>query len=138
MLKGKISITRPSYGDHRQKIAIGVTDSGSHIQFLELQIDLDDFTKAVTGQGMIPIEFEVRGLENVGRNYESEYFDFPLPKGTRYADKKAAIKELRKVTPEGWKSSEHFSSQDSFYSKDGVEWAHTYIFRWVDAPEDSK
>lgn len=71
-MKGKITISRPNYSDCREVINITVQCVSSGIQFLDLEMTLKDFAKAITGQGYIPVEMEVRGLEFVGLTSERE------------------------------------------------------------------
>lgn len=71
-MKGKITISRPTFSDEKEAICISLTDSSSGVEFVELEMTLSDFTKAITGQGFIPIDFDVRGLEFVGLTKETE------------------------------------------------------------------
>lgn len=48
-MKGKLTISRPSYGDNREKINIVVRDQASRLKFLSIEIDYADFTKCITG-----------------------------------------------------------------------------------------
>lgn len=134
-LEGKINIIRPMNSDN-DGIRIELIDENSHIHFLELKMTLADFTKAVTGQGYIPMEFTVRGLENVGLVKEQLPLTFPLPPDTNFSSEKEVAKELaHKHCYEGYQPSLYFGSQTSFSTKNGVRVARTTQFRYVE-PKD--
>lgn len=66
-MKGKITISRPSYGDGRDVINIQVRDDVSRIKFLDVEIDCADFARALTGLSETDCELSVRGLKSVGK-----------------------------------------------------------------------
>ena len=63
-MKGSISISRPSFGDGRQKISIQIKDIDSRVSFLDVEIDLDLFSSALTGLSEQACDFKVRGLNS--------------------------------------------------------------------------
>ena len=77
MLPGKITITRP-VSSEEDYISIQLECDNSHISFAEIKVSLKDFTRAITGQGFIPMKFITRGLANVGRIRESKELIFPV------------------------------------------------------------
>lgn len=74
-----ITISRPQYGDGRQKISITVVDNASRIEFLDLEIDLDEMMAALTGGSRRPCEAEIRGLESVGKTRVTEKREIVCP-----------------------------------------------------------
>ncbi|HCM63746.1 MAG TPA: hypothetical protein DIT05_14570 [Morganella sp. (in: Bacteria)] len=66
-MKGKITISRPSYGDGRDVINIQVRDDVSRIKFLDVEINCADFARALTGLSETNCELTVRGLKSVGK-----------------------------------------------------------------------
>ena len=65
--KGKITISRPLYGDGQNSISIEVTDELSGMRFLGVKLSYEAFAEAITGLGYRPCEIETRGLENLGK-----------------------------------------------------------------------
>ena len=130
-MKGKLTISRPSYGDGRRKISINVKDVDAGIRFLELEIDLDSFAEAITGLSEIECDLKVMALHNVGKKIERNKIEFKLPSDDICDRKYLAEEELDKVIPEGWSSMETFSSQNSFFKVDGEPWARANIMRWI-------
>lgn len=67
-MKGHISIGKVTVcGTGEQYMKITVEDELSGIEFLSADMSLEDFAKALTGQGFMPTEYELRGLENIGK-----------------------------------------------------------------------
>ena len=135
--KGKITIGRPQYSSGKECITIHIEDKSSHIAFLDIEMKLDEFARAITGLGYVECEFECRGLKNVGKLYEIKPFTFLMPEHNYSNRKEIAEKETERVTPYGWETYTYFSSQDSFVRKnieggDIEVWANTHIYRWVD------
>ena len=131
--KGKLTISRPSYSDGSQKIAISVEDKDAVIGFLSLEISYEDFAAAITGMGMMPCEFEVRGLESVGKKREDIKLEFKVCSGDiAFRERKdVAYKRAQEVAGPEWEASNYFDSQDSFFYKDKNLWARTTAYRWV-------
>lgn len=71
-MKGKLTISRPSYGDNREKINIVVMDQASRLKFLSIEIDYADFTKCITGLSEVSCDLTVNELENVGKKKITE------------------------------------------------------------------
>jgi hypothetical protein len=130
--KAELSISRPSYGDGRRKIAISVTDEDARIKFLEIEIDLDNFAECLTGLSNVQCDMEVRGLHNVGKVIEKDTLEFRLREDSWYNQEERAKEEVDTHVPEGWVASKYFGSKTSFFSKGDERWARTSISRWVD------
>lgn len=132
MIKGKLTISRPQCSSGEKYINIEVEDDDARIVFLTLKISLENFAEAITGLASSGCEFEVGGLENVGKIKEHDTMVFLMPAHDWNSRNKIAHEEAKKHTPEGWEASTYFGSQDSFFRKDGAEYARTNIYRWVD------
>lgn len=109
-LKGAITIGRPSYGDGRELMVIQFRDELSRVRFLDIEMSLPDLMKALTGQAEMPIEMQVRGLENVGKVKETKRLDFEVTDTNR----EAAADLAPAYADEGWQADLYFNSQDSF------------------------
>ena len=130
-MEGRLTISRPCYGDDRRKISIQVKDVGARITFLEVEIDYDKFTQAITGLSSMECDLTTRGLDCVGKTMETKPFSFPFPHKNYGNMKEKAVKMAKELCPEGWTVDTYFGSKDSFQGcgKDCV--AHTKITRWV-------
>lgn len=130
--KAKLNISRPQYFDGTEKISISVTDADAHVQFLEIEIELADMMKCLTGGYQIDCWMETRGLDVVGKMNERLNLEFEMPEHS-YSDRvEVARKAADKAAPEGWSVSGYFGSQNSFFERDGVKMARTTMDRWVE------
>lgn len=135
-LNGRITISRPNsnHPDWENKIHIQVIDENSQAIFLDILINYDEFTKAITGQS-VPMKFEKRQLENVGLHKVSELIEFELPvigagnDITRESLAEAVAKKLCDKTE--WKPDLSFNSRNSFFEKDNKTFARTYKYKFV-------
>jgi hypothetical protein len=131
-IKGELSIVRPSCSDGKKYIRIMVGDVEARVQFLDIEIALDDFAECLTGLSLVKCDIDVRGLDKVGKRIESDELIFEMPSRVKYSERKQIAAALaRKAAPDGWEASGYFYAQDSFFEKDGKSYARTLISRWV-------
>lgn len=143
-LKGLITISRSqnNYGD--DSITIRLKDDDAVIEPFEISMSLEAFAEAITGFAYRPCKFTVRNLDKVGKVREHKTFEFQLP-DVKVFNLDSKLKEIARevlstVCPDGWEANSAFSafsSQDSFFSKDGKLWARTLITRWVPKSDKS-
>ena len=132
-MKGQIAISRPTYGGDKKKISIQIMDKTSRIRFVDVEIDYDKFAEAITGLSYVDCDIETRNLSNVGKTKESMTFEFPMPSDSSGYDKDVARSEVDQLINkrEGWIADKSFSSQNTFFTKDGIKYTRTGIYRWV-------
>jgi hypothetical protein len=115
-------------------VNIAIEDDASKIQFLEVQVKLADFARALTGQGFIPMEFQQRGLPYVGMRKEVKPLVFGVP--DFYDSKGYAEKACHNYVEDGWIANDYFGSQDSIRKgEDGRYYAHGTQYRYTYAEE---
>ena len=70
-MKSKLTISRPSFGDGKEAIAIHIKDELSGKTIVEVHVGYSDFAEALTGLGAVPSEVErlldSGDLEKVGK-----------------------------------------------------------------------
>lgn len=129
-LTGKITISRVTSNEGGY-IEVRLEDDNSGCQFASFKMSLEDFGAAVTGQGYMHGELEVRGLDKVGKYHEMKPLIFEVKDS--YGAKDEAARECQKHADEGWIADGYYSSQGSIqHSKDGKTYAHGVQRRWVD------
>jgi hypothetical protein len=69
-MKGKISIGKVTCSDTEDYVRVELTDESSSIQFVTAKMSLLNFAKVITGQGYLEIDYELRGLDKVGKKLE--------------------------------------------------------------------
>lgn len=85
------------------------------------------------------IELEYLKLDRLGKKLEVKMFEFPLHGQNVHLLKGAVQREAVRCCPGGWTPDLDFRSQDSFFHRDGQEWARTPIRRWVEmSPGEEK
>ena len=131
-MKGELTISRPSFGDGRKKITISIKDSDSRNTFVELEIDYDKFAACLTGLSYQEVDFDVRGLDLIGKTKETKTFIFKIPRANYMMDKQEVIDIGEGEIPEGWRMSKYFNSQNSFFVEDDIYYARTSIYRYVE------
>lgn len=105
-LKGKVSIHhRMSNFDDPFPIEIELEDELSGAHFLYIQMSLEDFAKAITGQSCVPCEFNcVPTL--VGKRHEHKEAWIPAPglflRGEEW--KKAYLEAVKPLEVDGWQA----------------------------------
>jgi len=116
-----------------------VKDDTSCISFLEIKVSQEQLALLLSRMADVKCEAEVRGLEFVGKEKEGKQIEFPLPEEASFSnEKEIAIKISKKIaldTGEGWQADCSFSSQTSFFNKEGKRWARGHLFRFVDPKE---
>lgn len=98
-VKGKLSISRPSYGDGREEIVIKILDDAAGDDILHIHIPLDNFAKALTGQGRLDcmVDTSYEQLRHVGTILETKTVFVP----GEYGDDKGQA--LAPFCVYGWK-----------------------------------
>jgi len=135
LLKGKITIGRPSYSNGKEVITIELIDENSHTHFVEMEISYENFTKALMGQAHVDCEFKTRGLDVVGLIKEQKPLIFPVYNN---GSKDFAEKVCQAHTDDGWTASTYFRSQNSIRRIEGTDKyeAHGTQYRFVKPKEE--
>jgi len=123
---------------NEDQINIEVEDCAASTVFLRLKLTPEQFTRALSRQAFVKCDSgEVFHLDRVGKKQEHKTLEFPLPKDLGYGKRKeAASAAVLERCPEGWIPDNYFSSQNSFFDKDGEPWARCTIRRYVELGED--
>ncbi len=94
-----------------------------------------EFTTALTGRFRTECHIMVDELDKVGLVQENKTFEFYMgtlvETNTPVNMNSEAIRIAKRECPEGWVPDENYSSQESFFFRDGEQWARTVIRRWV-------
>lgn len=127
-LKGNITIYIDGDG---ARIEIGDTNASSVI--MKIEMSAKDFLAALGRQAYLPIDMKVYNLDRIGKVHEHRNFEFEMPEKSDFMrDKETAERIASEKCPEGWTPDLHFSSQNSFFKKDGKNYARCIIRRYVD------
>lgn len=111
-------------------IKVSVYDKNASATFIEMELTREQFINATMNR-LAYTEVKnayVTDLDKIGKRLEHKPFEFRISK---YGDKGRARERVKKCCPPGYTPDLEFSSQNSFFDKDGVPYARTTIRRWV-------
>jgi len=120
-----------------------IQDRKSGITFVTAQLTPEQLCQALSRLAHTTIEIEVSGLENVGKAYEIKDFEFEVDPKIEYGmykkdQEEKLIKLAESKCPKGWYINTYFHSQNSFEKRNGVTYARTHIYRWVEDDLEEK
>jgi hypothetical protein len=126
-LEGSISILI-----NREKTTIEIKDENANARFLTITLTPEQLSAALSRQMAIECEIEVSGIEKIGKKHENKQFEFEITKDLKYSKNTDELQKLaQSQLSDGWIAERYFSSQNSFFEKNGVQYARCTIRRWV-------
>jgi hypothetical protein len=126
-LEGRISVLI-----NRDETTIEVEDENANARFLKITLTPEQLSAALSRQMAVECEIEVKGLEKIGKKHENKTFEFEIPSDLANSRNENELQKLaQSLLNDGWIAERYFSSQDSFFKKDGVQYARCTIRRWV-------
>lgn len=133
---GKITMGRPTLGDGKECVRLQIWDNASKQHFVEVELTLDNFTRALTGQARIECTFEHRGLAHVGceRVVEPRTVELNSTVGMSRKDLEEWLRE--NCQEAGWYVDPYLGSQSSMTRNDGKTQLHYRVFRYVEPGDE--
>jgi hypothetical protein len=124
-LKGTISISRPQGIDWNDEFCITIRDDKSRAQFLEIKIGAKELALALSNLSDQPMEYKARALKYLGKNTVLKTIVVQLPNDVDYNERPKLAKRLAEMEVVGtdWIISDYFGSKESFFTKDGQNFA---------------
>lgn len=126
-IKGQITIRISGDG-----ATIEIDDKNASTRILNITLTAEQLCKAMGRQAHVECDIEVGVLERVGKIHENKDFEFQINES--FASSKFS-KELQQIAQseltDGWIAETYFSSQNSFFKKDGKQFARVTIRRWI-------
>lgn len=112
-------------------VNVSLRDEASGIQFVDMQMTMENYAQLVTGLSHVEIEGEVRGLENVGKRKIRESRSVVCPLDT-YDKEKLREWLLANKAEDGWEIEAYLGSQDSVRSMNGGTMLKYTVRKYVD------
>lgn len=141
-LKGSIRFSRIYTNRGDDYVSFEVEDSLSGIHFLHINLSMENFGKLMSSASFVDVDMEVRGLQNVGKKYESKRGSITISNeeysrivdGTRYSEGKKVLGEWLKENAklDGWHINTYLGSQDSVVGSGDKKTLNFTYFRFVD------
>lgn len=133
--KAKLTISRTTCNTEDDYISIEVRDNLSSIVFFEAKIDLKSFAQCITGLSQQPIEFGIRGFENIGRKLETKSEEVQIPDNSMLFMEHSSIKEAVAVYEiDGWKG--RWADCFNHHNHLGNNKYRVHYYRWVEIKEE--
>lgn len=120
---------------------IEIIDNNAHTTFATIKLTSEQLCTALSRQARVECDIDVYNIDRVGKKMIHKQHEFEIPFSIDYNNKNQMLSELIKDTlPEGWISDNHFSSQNTFFEKDGKKYARTTIRSYVEEilPNEAK
>ena len=132
VMEGSISINRTTSNIDEDYIRIEIIDELSRETIVSGKICLKDYAKLITGLSGVKMDYVHGDLSHIGKKHENKTHVFETP-DIAYTEgrKDVAYKIAVETCPDGWEPDEYFGSRDSFFTKDGKNYARCTIRRWV-------
>lgn len=108
-----------------------IQDNEANVQFLKIRLNQEQVCQMLSRLGTTYCELtEVFHLDKVGKKHINKTFEFELPDCDFMERKQCAIETIKDVCPKDWESDNYFNSQNSFFNKDGKQYARVTIRKW--------
>lgn len=125
-LEGKITILI-----NRDETTIEIKDENANVRFVSVKLTPEQLSAALSRQMCVECELEVKGIENVGKIHENKSFEFEIPESLPTRRNELELQKIaQSKLSDGWIADAYFGSQNSFFKKDGKQYARVTIRRW--------
>jgi hypothetical protein len=111
---------------------IEITDSNSNTTLAHVRLTPVQLSTILARQGYVDCECTTGDLTRIGKKHKNKKFEFEITYSKTKEDLALACNEaLFAQGMHEWVSDNYYQSQDSFFSKDGKDYARVVIRRWV-------
>lgn len=118
---------------NREYTDIEIMDDDSRCIIVKVKLTPEQLSAMLSRQAYIKCEScETGELERVGKKHEHKSFEFEITYTKAESDLALACSEaLFQQEMFEWVSDNYYGSQNSFFKKDGKDWARVIIRRWI-------
>ena len=126
-LKGKISILI-----NRNSTTIEIEDDVANTTFCKITLTPQQLSDALSRLSSVDCEINVVNLDRVGKKHEWMTYEFEIPENLASTTKEEELqKKAQSQLSDGWTASGYFSSQNTFFKKDGKQFARVTCRRYI-------
>lgn len=115
----------------RDWTTIEIHDSKAATTFVKVKLTPAQLSSALSRLAMTECEAEVGDLDRVGKTHEWKSFEFEISGSADASLNQACQKAMKKAGLKDWISDDYYSSQNSFFSKEGKNYARVTIRRYI-------
>jgi len=126
-IKGKITMLI-----NQDKTQIEIHDDQANTMFCKVDLTNEETIAILSRQGYVSCEIEVMGLDRVGKKHECKSFEFEIPFPLTSATPEPELARIaQEELTDGGIAEGYFRSQNSFFKKDGKQFARCTIRRYI-------
>ena len=128
----KLENARISIFISAHETTIELKDNDSIATFCKVTLTPQQLSQALGRLSYTHCVAEVSGLDKLGKKHENKQFSFELPENYIKTDlaKYCRLAMLKEGLLD-WEDDNYYSSQNSFFVKDGKKYANVTIRRWI-------
>ena len=113
-----------------------IEDNNSSINFLEIFFDEKQTCQLLSRLSNVKCDMIIQELDKIGKTMEIDKIEFIIPNNIPYQERnKIAYKKAKEYClshcDTGWIPDNYFNSKNSFFTKDGQDYARCTIRRWI-------
>ena len=117
---------------NREYTEIEIYDADANTTLATVKLTPEQLSMILSRQGYVECECNTGDLKMIGKKHENKYFEFEIAYTKSKEDLILACNEaLLQQGMHEWESDNYYNSQNSFFSKDGKNYARTVIRRWI-------
>ena len=117
---------------NRDYTEIEIHDADANTTLARVKLTPEQLSMILSRQGYVECECNTGDLKKIGKKHENKYIEFEIVYSKSKEDLILACNEaLFQQEMHEWESDNYYGSQNSFFSKDGKDYARTVIRRWV-------
>lgn len=118
---------------NREYSEIEIQDEDANIMFCKIKITPEQLSAMLSRQTFVKCEIEVSNLKKVGKIHECKQYEFEIQYTDKHDEEKLhllAYSSLRNDDMSEWIPDKYFRLPNSFFKKDGKQYARCTIRRW--------
>lgn len=130
IIDGRVSLLVSSEG-----ATLEVHDANASCVILRADFTPHEFCSMLGRIAMVKADLKIYDLSKVGKTHENKRFEFEILDSLANSKNAAILKNIAQshldAEGEGWVADSHFSSKDTFFKKDGIQFARVTVRRWI-------
>lgn len=112
-----------------------IHDSNASCVILRAEFTAEQFCAMLGRLAMVKADLKVYDLSKVGKTHQNKRFEFEILESQANSKNAAILTNIAQrhldAEGEGWVVDSHFSSKDTFFKKDGIQFARATVRRWI-------
>lgn len=117
---------------NRDYTTIELFDKDASTTIVEIKLTPEQLSSALSRLSHTDCKAELHNIERAGKKHECKSFEFEISKSLRGSQHAEELSNLAQShLSDGWLAESYFASQNSFFERDGKQYARCTIRRWI-------